>query len=164
MTTSAMPEHIALIVPDLDAAMSDFSLLGHRWAPITTPTATLRFADGRVESTVVRYVTSSGQLPHVKLIEEVPGTYWTRQPGSGVHHLTYWVDDIEAASAALTAQGARLDADGLDMGGELRYRYLALPSGTRIEFGLIANRPEFEQWADGAEFTAATSTDQCGDA
>lgn len=148
--TGVAPEHIAFIVLDLDAAMSDFAALGHQWAPISTPTATLRLADARREATVVRYVTSSGPLPRVKLIEEVPGTYWVRQTGGGVHHLTYWVDDIEAASAPLIAQGACIDADGLDAAGELRYRYLKLPSGPRVEFGLTAKRPEFERWADGA--------------
>jgi hypothetical protein len=149
----AAPEHLGFVVADLDAAMAELERLGHRWSSVRTPQARIlrNTAAGRAvhgpEVTTVRYVVTSGPLPRLKLIEEVRGTFWERDGGHGPHHLTYWVDDLEAESAQLIASGARPDADGLESDGSVRYRYLILATGIRIELSRRPLRDEFEEWA-----------------
>jgi hypothetical protein len=145
-------EHIGLIVPDLDEAMRTFRQAGFRWSAVSRPNAVLR-SGGRTETTALRYVVTAGSLPRLKLIEEVPGTYWCQdRPGIPFHHLSHWADDIEETTALLLADGSySIDADGLEADGSLRYRYLVSSFGARIELGLRRNRDEFEHWAEGRD-------------
>ncbi|MFD2353658.1 hypothetical protein ACFSTC_36975 [Nonomuraea ferruginea] len=69
-----------------------------------------------------------------------------------LHHLTYWVADIEEATAGLLATGRyRVEADGLEPDDSVRFRYLLNDLGLRIELGLLANKPGFDSWAAGGE-------------
>lgn len=145
--TSGGPEHLGFIVADLDDAMESFVSLGHRWSRIRTPTTRI-LRGGASSKTTVRYVVTTGGFPRLKLIEEVPGSYWVRDGTYAPHHLTYWVGRIEDETQRLVNMGARIDADGLDVDGALRYRYLILPGGVRVELSRAELRSEFEAWAN----------------
>ena len=99
--------HVAIAVPDLAAASTLYrDTLG---AEVSDPQAE---PDHGV--TVV-FVT----LPNTKieLLEPLGdaspiAAFLARAPNGGIHHLCYEVDDIGAAAARLTADGARVLGDG----------------------------------------------------
>lgn len=140
-------EYLGLIVPDLSAALAEFSDLGHTWSTVTTPRATIRRGEN-VEVTSLQYVVTREALPRIKLIEEIPGTYWEGGT-SPMHHVSYWSDDLEGDTEILTNRGASIEADGLYSDGGLGYRFMILQSGLRVEIGRSENRQEFEAWAEG---------------
>jgi hypothetical protein len=148
-------EHVGLVVPCIKAAMRSLGQLGHCWSPIARPRAILR-RGGQVEENDLLYVTTSGPLPRIKIIQEVTGSYWRPdREGLAFHHLSYWVDDLtESTEHLLSGGNFRIDADGLNPDGTLRYRYLIGGAGIRIELGLRANREEFERWAGETSSTA----------
>ena len=37
----------------------------------------------------------SATEPRLEIIRSVPGSLWVPAPGSGIHHLGYWSDDVE---------------------------------------------------------------------
>lgn len=141
------PEHIGLVVPDIAHDMARLQPLVGAWSDVTHPVATLRLPDGTVSRSTVAYVVSRSGFPRVKLIEEQPGTFWTAPAGSTLHHLSYWTRDLEATIAALAPLGWRVEAEGLEPDGSLRYVYLGSGSGARIELGRAELRAEFEAWA-----------------
>src|SRR5689334_2634260 len=50
--------------------------------------------------------------PCLELIEEVPGTVWTRNEHSNLHHIGFWSDDLVGESNALTEVGCPLQLAG----------------------------------------------------
>lgn len=143
--------HVGVVVDDLEAAMADLPLVG-AWSSVLEWDTTVRRADGSIERRPVRFVTAVGAPAHLKLIESAPGSVWA--PTGGVqqlHHLTYWVADLGAATAQLHAAGYRTEADGLEEDGSVRFRYLVSPLGVRIELGLLANKAAFDSWASGGD-------------
>ncbi|MFE6820877.1 VOC family protein, partial [Streptomyces sp. NPDC057690] len=56
------------------------------------------------EGSVPRLRTAvSREQPQIELLEAVPGTHLVPPAGTGLHHIGYYVDDLEAATEALTA-------------------------------------------------------------
>lgn len=143
--------HVGIVVDDLEAAMADQPAV-EGWSSVLEWDTTVRHADGRVERRPVRFVTARSGPAHVKLIEAAPGSVWA--PTGGVqqlHHLTYWVEDLAAATGALLTAGYQVEADGLEDDGSVRFRYLISPLGLRVELGLEQNRAAFDAWAAGGE-------------
>jgi catechol 2,3-dioxygenase-like lactoylglutathione lyase family enzyme len=138
--------HVGIVVADLPAAMVALARTGVRWSAVQHPVARLRLPHGLLQEIEVGYVAQSGGEPRLKLIEGTAGTYFT--PAPGVHHVAYWVDDLDRATAHLVAAGHLVEATGEDPDGSARYRYLLGPAGLRIELGLQANRAAFDAWAD----------------
>lgn len=142
--------HVGIVVDDLEAAMADLPLVGC-WSTVLEWETTVRLADGSVERRPVRFVTAAAPA-HVKLIESAPGSIWAPTGGhQQLHHLTYWVNDLEVATAQLHEAGYRTEGDGLEDDGSVRFRYLLSPLGLRVELGLLANKPAFDSWAAGGE-------------
>lgn len=143
--------HVGVVVDDLDAAMADHVAVDG-WSSVLEWDTAVRHADGHVERRPVRFVTARTGPAYVKLIEAAPGSVWG--PTGGVqqlHHLTYWVEDLAEATDRLVGEGYRIEADGLEDDGSVRFRYLVSPLGLRVELGLGANRAAFESWAAGGE-------------
>lgn len=99
--------HVAIAVPDLAAASRLYAeaLGANVSAPLPQPE----------HGVTVVFVT----LPNSKiellepLGEDSPiANYLSRNPGGGVHHVCYEVDDILAARDRLKASGARVLGDG----------------------------------------------------
>ncbi|MGF1476916.1 MAG: methylmalonyl-CoA epimerase [Geminicoccaceae bacterium] len=99
--------HVAIAVKDLDEAIGQYrDLLG---AKVSEPQAE---PDHGVEVVFV-------ELPNTKIELLVPlgdnspiAKFLERNPGGGIHHLCYEVDDIETARDHLMATGARVLGDG----------------------------------------------------
>lgn len=99
--------HVAIAVPDLDAAASQYR--GALGAEVGPP------QDEPDHGVTVIFIT----LPNTKiellhpLGEASPiQRFLDRNPGGGIHHICYEVDDIAAAIARLAAGGARILGDG----------------------------------------------------
>ena len=99
--------HVAIVVPDLDAASAVYrDQLGARVSPPQPLPA---------HGVTVVFV----ELPNTKieLLEPLGGDspvrgFLDRNPAGGMHHLCYEVDDIVAARDRLRAEGARVLGDG----------------------------------------------------
>lgn len=99
--------HVAIAVADLDAATALYrDLLG---ATVSPPVA---LPEHGVTTVFVELPNSKVELI-APLGETSPlAGFLERNPLGGVHHLCYEVADVRAASAALSARGARVLGDG----------------------------------------------------
>jgi hypothetical protein len=141
--------HIGVVVDDIEAAMARMSTTGTTWSSVLTWDTTVRRADGTLEQRPVRFVTSQQGPAHLKMIESAPGSIWApTDSGEQMHHLTYWVEDIEVATKQVSGT-FEVEADGLEPDGSTRFRYLTNRTGLRIELGLQANKAAFDRWAAG---------------
>jgi catechol 2,3-dioxygenase-like lactoylglutathione lyase family enzyme len=129
------PAHVGHIVADLDQAMARYTAeLGLHFAePVSY---------GRRPYTS-RFTCSTGGPVTVELIQEVPGTLWTVESGSPVHHLAYWVDDFAQQVQALAERGLRLEASGPT------FAYLRSDLGLRIELMDRSLEPDWTRWLAG---------------
>ena len=99
--------HVAIVVPDLAAASAIYrQTLG---AAVSDP---LDLPAHGVTTVFVELPNAKIELLH-PLGEESPvARFLERNPGGGVHHLCYEVDDIIAARDRLVAAGSRILGDG----------------------------------------------------
>jgi hypothetical protein len=144
--------HIAFVTDDFEGTLEAFEAAGVRWSSVTRPVARLQTPDGLVGEHPVSYAAAAGGEPRIKVVSAASGSIFVPvvapSGGPAVHHLSYWVAEIEGVTAALVGAGWVVEATGLDPDGSVRYRYLVHPLAGRIELGLEANRAEFDAWAD----------------
>ena len=99
--------HVAIAVPDLAAARATYrDTLGARVSePVDLPEhgVTTVFVD--LPNTKIELLAVLGESSPI-------AGFLERNPGGGIHHLCYEVEDIEAARAHLEARGARVLGDG----------------------------------------------------
>lgn len=99
--------HVAIAVPDLTAAAATYrAMLGAK-------------VSGAVPQPDHGVTTIFIELPNTKieLLEPLGpdspiARFLERNPGGGIHHLCYEVEDIEAAARSLLDKGARILGDG----------------------------------------------------
>lgn len=136
--------HAGIVVDDFDEALARFSAThGYRWCEpvaidqfITTPAG---------EQTVPMRIVYSVDEPRIEILQSIPGTIWT-PADSGIHHLGYWSDDVEADVASLVATGMELEATTpLDDGSPL-FAYCHGPGRTRIELVNRVMEPMISEW------------------
>ena len=99
--------HVAIAVTDLAAAASTYrALLGARLSDaVPQPEHGVTTVFIELPNTKIELLEPLGaDSPIAKFLE--------RNPGGGIHHLCYEVDDIGAASKSLTEKGARILGDG----------------------------------------------------
>jgi catechol 2,3-dioxygenase-like lactoylglutathione lyase family enzyme len=145
--------HVAIAVDDLEAAMEHYgSTLGVGFSEI------LSFAgmplvrpDGGEAHNDVRVVWTTGNEPPLELMQGPPGSIWEVGPGENrIHHVAFWVDDLEAESRRLEEAGMQLQltlAPGRPPKG---MAYHLAPSGMRIELMRSEDRAAVDRWRDGA--------------
>jgi hypothetical protein len=137
--------HVGIVVDDLDAALAQLTdLFGYRWCDeIAVPTDVALPTGGRVVDFRFAY---SMDAPRLEIIQSIPGTLWTPVADSGVHHLGYWCDDVDGASAALERSGLAREAAGVQPDGSATWAYHRAASGPRIELVSASLRPLMERW------------------
>ncbi|MGB0084323.1 MAG: methylmalonyl-CoA epimerase [Rhodomicrobiaceae bacterium] len=99
--------HVAIAVTDLAAAASTYrGLLGARLSDaVPQPEHGVTTVFIELPNTKIELLEPLGaDSPIAKFLE--------RNPGGGIHHLCYEVDDIGAVSKSLTEKGARILGDG----------------------------------------------------
>ncbi len=98
--------HVALAVPDLDAAVSRYRALG---AQVSEPQA---LPEHGVTVVFIAADNTKIELLH-PLGENSPiAAFLERNPGGGTHHLCFEVPDILAARDDLLKKGVRILGDG----------------------------------------------------
>ena len=179
--------HICIAVDDLDAGMARYAeAFGLEWGPIlyysaeglvlspthTMPMATCAPGHGEgISMDGLREVWSvNGGTPTASGLPLVPielahardfspaYTIWGCPHGQEfVHHIAYWVDDIEAESTKLIEQGWTVEFTA-PPGDRLRgFGYVRSPGGIRIELEDIRRKEPIAKWF-------ATGTLDLGDA
>jgi len=127
--------HVGIVVRDLVGAQAELTRqLGTTWGPVLRLDATeVRDGTGRDLALPTAFCYSV-EAPHLELIEEVPGTVWSCNEHSNLHHVGFWSDDLPGASAALTESGCPLQLCGRT--GEVTpssWAYHGTGLGVRIE-------------------------------
>lgn len=146
--------HTGIVVSDLQAEMARMSALaGYRWITPMSYTLPFRTATGTRELTST--FVYSLQAPHVELIQEVPGSPWMAAPGSSLHHLGYFTDDLAATAQMLEDNGFMFEATAdTSPPGLALFAYYVNAFGTRIEIvdrALFPDFPAFLRSAAGPE-------------
>jgi catechol 2,3-dioxygenase-like lactoylglutathione lyase family enzyme len=98
--------HTGLIVDDIEKARQSLgAAFGVEWTEPSHTTAPVRTPEGVVERESI-ICFSRGNGHHLELIQQVFGGVWSPEDGRPrLHHLAFWVDDLEAESARLEALG-----------------------------------------------------------
>src|SRR5688572_22607996 len=123
------------LVTDLEGAMRDFGRwLGVAWPPVQQ-SKLVRDVAGEREDVALRFAYTTGSPPYLALLEAQPRGYCAAAGGRHLHHVGRWVDDLAAASRALTAAGLPLEAAGVDANGRSPaiFVFHRGPHGLRIE-------------------------------
>ncbi len=99
--------HVAIAVPDLAAAAALYrDTLG---ATVSEP---VDLPEHGVSTVFVALSNAKIELLHPLGDDSPIANFLARNPGGGVHHVCYEVDDILAARDRLRARGARVLGDG----------------------------------------------------
>ncbi len=134
--------HLGIIVPQIEQGMEEIGRrFGVTWAEPTPSHVTLPTEKGPQD---LSFVYSYEGPPHLELIEAVPNTIWEAGPGSRIHHIGIYVDDVESEVERLTAEGAVLDMAGVRDGRITWVSYLNSELGVRIELCPEEIRPGIE--------------------
>ena len=99
--------HVAIAVPDLEAAAAQYrDTLGARvGAPQDEPDHGVTVVFIELPNTKIELLYPLGDASPI-------AGFLEKNPSGGIHHICYEVEDIEAASAKMTASGARVLGDG----------------------------------------------------
>jgi len=99
--------HVAIAVPDLDAAASQYrqTLGAQVGAPQDEP-------DHGVTVIFITLPNTKIELLHPLGDNSPIAAFLAKNPSGGIHHMCYEVEDILAARDTLQAQGARILGDG----------------------------------------------------
>ena len=99
--------HVAIAVPDLDAAVKKYrDVLGAKVsAPQDEPDHGVTVVFIELPNTKVELLHPLGEKSPIQ-------GFLDKNPGGGIHHICYEVDDILAARDQLKAKGARVLGDG----------------------------------------------------
>jgi hypothetical protein len=124
--------HAGIVVDDFDATLGGLTeLFGYEWGEEIRATVPVQLPHGEI--TIDLGFVYSLNLPRLEIIRSIPGTLWSESPGSSVHHLGYWSDDVEADSARLVQKGYANEAMGCDAAGRPYWSYQRSGRGLRIE-------------------------------
>lgn len=135
--------HVGIVVPDLEAAMEELgTALGLSWPSPQSRTRTFRGPAGCFGAEL-RFVFSRQGPPYLELIEGVAGTPW--EPGTGIHHIGIWVDDLEDAATRLAEAGAPIEVT-YDTPSLESFTYHQVAGKLRVELVDIARRDVVEAW------------------
>lgn len=173
--TARYVDHAGYTVPDLDEAVSFFvDVLGcelvYEAGPYSDPRgdSLLRRLDIHPRSVLRVAMLRCGPTTNVELVEiDVPDRDLTPPKASdvgGVPHLTFHVDDMEAAIAYLEEQpGVRIlerlrdgEDDGTEEGGQKNH-YFVTPWGMYMELFTPPERPRYERETPARLFRPATA-------
>jgi hypothetical protein len=141
--------HAGIVVDDLQSALTDLSeLFGYEWCDeVDVPTRVTLSTGEQVVDMRFAYSRTS---PRLEVIQSVPGTLWERAPGSGIHHLGYWSDDVAADSEQIEQHGFAIEAAGRRPDGSTSFTFHCSGTGARIELVSRTALPAFEHyWATG---------------
>lgn len=99
--------HVAIAVPDMSAAVATYkNVLGAEVSEAVPQ------PDHGVSTVFITLPNTKIELLEPLGADSPIANFLQRNPGGGVHHICYEVEDIKAAAAQLTAKGARVLGNG----------------------------------------------------
>jgi catechol 2,3-dioxygenase-like lactoylglutathione lyase family enzyme len=136
------PDHVTIAVADADEAIAFFALLGFRKTHVATIDGGLPARYMGMPGMKARHITLAleGADPRfeIQLLEFLPtpgvdpGAHPTNLRRRGFNHLAFRVDDIEAATAHLLANGVTMLSDEMNYI-DRRLRLFEGPEGITLE-------------------------------
>jgi hypothetical protein len=143
--------HVGVVVNDVEAALTELSaMFGYQWCDELGGPIQVRLPAG--DAVLNLRCVYSRSSPRLEIVGHIPGTVWEPAPGSGIHHVGYWSDDVAADSAELERHGyvAEATSDGAD--GVPLFGYYRSATGFRIELVSRIAQPGLERhWAARAQ-------------
>jgi methylmalonyl-CoA/ethylmalonyl-CoA epimerase len=99
--------HVAIVVPDLEVAASTYrDTLGATVSePLDVPTHGVTTVFVELPNTKIELLYPLGEGSTIE-------KFLSKNPGGGIHHICYEVEDIIASRDKLVADGARILGDG----------------------------------------------------
>jgi len=138
--------HVGLSVPDLNAAMAQYSAtFGFSWARVRESAPEV-VVDGERRRAEIAVTYSVQGPPHLELVQERSGSVWGAD-GLALTHVGFWAEDLAAGVRALATSG--LAARVLDAGPDgrpARYSYHPFAGGLWIELVHTSFRAELTGW------------------
>ena len=136
------PDHVTIAVADAASAIEFFGLLGFREAHVATidggePARYMGMPDMKAEH-ITLVLDGSDPRFEIQLLHfdpvpgEDPGLHPTNLRRRGYNHLAFRVDDIEASTAHLVANGVKLLSEEMDYISR-RLRLFEGPEGVTLE-------------------------------
>lgn len=96
--------HVGVVVPDVRAAMEQYSaLLGMTWTRLGDSTLSV-LVDGERRQARIAATYSQQGPPYLELVEELSGGVWATG-ALGLHHVGLWTDDLEGSVRRLEQAG-----------------------------------------------------------
>jgi hypothetical protein len=138
--------HLGLTVPDLRAAMEQYSAaFGFGWASVRESALDV-MVDGEPRRPEIAVTYSVQGPPYLELIQERSGSVWGAD-GLALTHVGFWAQDVLAGMRALESSGlaARVHDAGGD-GRPLRYSYHPSGGGLWIELVHTSFQADLDSW------------------
>lgn len=148
------PYHCGILVMDLEEAIGRFqAIYGVRFRePESRALAPApQFESAIPSGAEVRFSFSVGEsYPYLELIEAQDSGIFDRAQGEGLHHVGFWVPDMDAVKAAQSRRGMELEASFREEDGSERVFYMRR-GPLRVESVNGALRPGYEDWLAAGE-------------
>jgi catechol 2,3-dioxygenase-like lactoylglutathione lyase family enzyme len=136
------PDHVTIAVADAGSAIAFFELLGFRKEHVATidggePARYMGMPDMKAQHITLALEGSDPRF-EIQLLEfdptsvDDPGDHPTNRRRRGYNHLAFRVDDIEAVTAHLAANGVPMLSDEMDYISR-RLRFFEGPEGITLE-------------------------------
>jgi len=141
--------HIGLTVPDLRAAMEQYSAtFGLTWASIHESTPEV-IADGELRRAEIAVTYSLQGPPYLELVQERRGSIWGPD-GFALTHVGFWAEDLGAGQHALEESGLAARVRDAGSGGRAaRFSYHPFAGGLWIELVHTSFKSELADWIAG---------------
>ncbi len=136
------PDHVTIAVADATSAVEFFALLGFRTQHVATidggePARYMGMPDMKAQH-ITLALEGSEPYFEIQLLEfdpspaDDPGEHPTNRRRRGYNHLAFRVDDIEAVTKHLVANGVKMLSDEMDYISR-RLRFFEGPEGITLE-------------------------------
>jgi len=141
--------HIGLIVPDLRAAMEQYTAtFGFSWATVHESTPEV-IVDGEQRQAQIAVTYSLQGPPYLELVQERRGSIWGAD-GLALTHVGFWAEDLSAGRRALDASGLVARVRDADRDGRpARFSYHPFAGGLWIELVHTSFKEQLADWIAG---------------
>lgn len=149
--------HVGLVVEDFEETLGQLSaLFGYEWCDETGGPVALELPTGA--AVLDMRCTFSRTSPRLEIVRRIPGTLWEPVPGSTLHHIGYWSDDVAGDTAKLADHGYVIEATRRGADGGMFFAFLRSTDGPRVELVTRGVQPHLEQhWAQPPATPGATT-------
>ena len=151
MIDPAQIYHIGVVVQDLDRAMDELGTsLGYTWTTVRTMNTSVLVPVGAPKPISLRLAFTRSGPPWLEFIEGPADSVWSAAGGNTLHHVAFYVDDLEDEKQRLESLGMAFEVGGMGPDGRLSgFAYHVNPHGGRVELVDARLRDGMERWLSG---------------